>query len=123
MYRELEEFRERIGYSRGTGKTTRMIMAANAYAKANPEQYVLVVAANYQEKRRLRKLLTEDNIHVCIPSDAARESLNYHVGFWDHYAAEQSLEFHLARYDERVSGMIEYTWWQNPEEYDDWEEE
>lgn len=119
---ERQRFDELIAGARGTGRTTRMINAANEYAKEHPEQYVLVVAANSPEKRRLRNMLTEDNIHVCVPSDAAREALSYHVGFWDHYAAEQELRWHLDRYDQRVGGMIEYDWWKNPEEYKDWDE-
>lgn len=123
---ELERFQTYIASARGSGKTTAMINAANAYAKEHPEEYVLVVAANGVEKRRLRRLTTEDNIHVTVPSEQGREQGSYHVTFWDHYAAEQSLAIHLKIYDERMAGMLRSPWFNmdgtDNNDYDDWDE-
>lgn len=115
MYSETEGFEDRIGYSRASGRTTRMVEAANKYAREHDDQYVLFIVANHQEKRRLRPLLV-DNVHVCTIHDEQYESQSYHVGFWDHFAAENALRNHLKQYDQRVSEMIEYTWWKNEEE-------
>ena len=82
-------------------------MASQAiwHAAQYPDSHVLVVAADHQHKRELKRFFEQFyNIHVCARFDIDAESRNgYDIVFWDHYAAECELAKALALYDHRLT--------------------
>jgi len=103
---EYAEFEDRLAGRRGTGRTTRTLSAAIAYASSNWDKNVLVVASDHQHKKYLQRLVTLcHNIHVCTRYDIEQEKRNgYDIVYWDHYAAEAELAKALVLYETRLHG-------------------